>query len=237
MIEKLGPQWGPALGLRDIFVKDDANGAADLYLLYGVYVTDDDCIVTRVGLVAGFLDQGPAAQIETIYDTEPCLPIVGPVDRAGGRLAFRDNYIVVTMGTPEDDEDPRTIVDPRTTMAQRWDSPFGKVIQIDPVNRTVTYLTAGHRHPQGLYVTADGRVWITEHGPRGGDELDLIRPGANYGWPAVTYGTDYSGYTWSPSTQPGRHEGFERPVYSWVPSVGISQLVELESSEFGRWQV
>jgi glucose/arabinose dehydrogenase len=236
MEQKLGPRWGPALGVRDIFVKESPNGAADLYLLYGVYVSEGDCIITRVGLVAEFLHQGPAASIETIYDTAPCLPISGPVDRAGGRLAFRDGVILVTMGTPEDDKDPRDLGDPRTTLAQQWDSPFGKVLQVDPAGGAVTHLTAGHRNPQGLFVSADGRVWITDHGPRGGDELNLHREGANYGWPAVTYGTAYSAFTWPLSPQQGRHEGYERPIYSWVPSVGISQLVHLESADFGRWQ-
>jgi glucose/arabinose dehydrogenase len=100
----------------------------------------------------------------------------------------------------------------------------------------VTPLTAGLRNPQGLHWSKDGHVWLTDHGPRGGDELNLLRAGANYGWPAVTYGTAYSRFIWPPARQPGRHEGFEPPIHAWVPTVGISQLVQLEGDEWARWQ-
>ena len=56
--------------------------------------------------------------------------------------------------------------------------------------------TMGHRNPQGLYITPEGTVWSTEHGPQGGDELNLLVRGANYGWPLVTYGTDYGSAAW-----------------------------------------
>jgi glucose/arabinose dehydrogenase len=233
---KYGAEWGFSLGMRDIFVDDRPDGTADLYLLYGVYVHAGDCIVTRVGRILGFLGQGPASRIETIYETAPCLPIVKSVDRAGGRLAIRDGQMLVAIGTPQDDRRPQDMGDPGTAWAQQWDKPFGKVIRIDLASRAVSFLTTGHRNPQGLFWSEDGRVWLTEHGPRGGDELNLLRAGANYGWPAVTYGTDYPRFTWPPAQQQGRHADYERPVHAWVPSVGVSQLVQLESADFGRWQ-
>lgn len=233
----LGPEWGWALGVRDIFVHADPAGAApDLYALYGVYVAEADCIVTRVGRIGDFLRQGARVQPERIYETETCLPLVPAVNRVGGRLAIRGGRLLVTIGSPENDKDPRNYPDPGRAVAQRWDSPLGKVTEIDLESGAVTHLAAGFRNPQGLHVANDGRVWLTDHGPRGGDELNLLREGANYGWPVVTYGTLYSGFTWPLAAESGRHEGFERPVYAWVPSVGISQLVQLEGAEYGRWQ-
>jgi hypothetical protein len=232
--KKLG-EWGYALGVRDIFVRVHANAPADLFALYGSYSASGDCIVTRVGRIENFVNQGAGAQVQILYETLPCLPVEGPVDRVGGRLAVRDDQLFVTLGTPVNDQKPQDLGDPTKSLSQDWDSPFGKVIQIDLETKAVTHLTAGHRNPQGLFLAQDGRIWVTEHGPKGGDELNLLRAAANYGWPVVTYGTSYPGFTWPPSMQPGRHEGYERPVYAWVPSIGISQLVGLEDPIYARW--
>ncbi len=92
----------------------------------------------------------------------------------------------------------------------------------------------GHRNSQGLTVDpASGRVWQHEHGPRGGDELNLLRPGANYGWPAITYGMDYSGAYVSPFTE---LPGMEQPVEHWVPSIAPSGLTVYRGAAFPQWQ-
>ena len=80
----------------------------------------------------------------------------------------------------------------------------------------------GHRNPQGLIVDAPTQtIWMTEHGPKGGDELNKITAGRNYGWPAITYGVDYSGAIISPFTEA---PGMEQPVTYWVPSIATSGL-------------
>ena len=93
----------------------------------------------------------------------------------------------------------------------------------------------GHRNPSGL-VVVDGRIWKTEHGPQGGDELNIIRPGLNYGWPKVTLGTQYGKEEWIFSEEfndgkkipVGRHFGYAEPVYAWVPSIGVSTLARIK---------
>ena len=113
---------------------------------------------------------------------------------------------------------------------------YGKVMRIRLDSGQAELYTLGHRNPQGLYVAPDRNVWVLEHGPRGGDELNLLRPGANYGWPAVTYGTDYRMHEWPLSSTPGRHEGYEKPAYAFVPSIAVSQLAGIRGPLFDRWR-
>ena len=91
----------------------------------------------------------------------------------------------------------------------------------------------GHRNPQGMTIHPEtGEVWASEHGPMGGDEVNIIQAGANYGWPLVSYGRAYSGEIIS--EQPWR-EGMEPPRYFWVPSIGISGMLFYTGNRFPEW--
>jgi glucose/arabinose dehydrogenase len=95
--------------------------------------------------------------------------------------------------------------------------------------------TLGHRSPQGLAVHPEtGEIWENEHGPLGGDEINVLRPGANYGWPLVSYGIDYTG---EQITETGQTEleGFESPLVYWVPSIAISGMSFYEGDAFSAW--
>jgi cytochrome c2 len=93
----------------------------------------------------------------------------------------------------------------------------------------------GHRNPQGLFADGPGAIWLTEHGPQGGDELNLIERGANYGWPLATYGTQYGAHFWPGDAVPGSHGGYAEPFYSWVPSIGVSSLLVVHGPQFKLW--
>ena len=94
--------------------------------------------------------------------------------------------------------------------------------------------TWGHRNPQGMAMNpATGRIWVAEHGPRGGDELNLLKAGANYGWPRATHGIDYSGSTISPNKS---LPGMEDPVRVWVPSISPSGLAFYTGDRFPGWK-
>ena len=91
----------------------------------------------------------------------------------------------------------------------------------------------GHRNPQGLVIDAVSNiVWAHEHGPRGGDEVNIIRPGANYGWPVITYGREYSGGYIAPGEKPG----LEQPVIYWTPSIAPSGLTLYDGNAFPGWK-
>jgi glucose/arabinose dehydrogenase len=93
--------------------------------------------------------------------------------------------------------------------------------------------SSGHRTPYGLAFAPDGRLWEIEHGPRGGDELNLIERGKNYGWPLVSYGVNYNGVAVpSPNTRPD----LARPVIYWVPVIAPGNLTFYDGKMFPQWQ-
>ena len=130
--------------------------------------------------------------------------------------------------------------------AQDLDNHFGKILRINddgstpmdnPFVNTPGALpeiwSYGHRNLQGLAIRGDGTVFEHEHGPKGGDELNIIEPGKNYGWPAITYGIDYSGAIISPFTE---QPGMEQPIKYWVPSIALSGMALYEADMFPSWK-
>jgi glucose/arabinose dehydrogenase len=94
--------------------------------------------------------------------------------------------------------------------------------------------TYGNRNIQGMALhPVTGALWATEHGPRGGDELNLILPGRNYGWPVITYGINYNG---TPITDIQQQDGMEQPAHYWVPSIATSGTTIYSGARFPRWQ-
>lgn len=92
----------------------------------------------------------------------------------------------------------------------------------------------GHRNPQGMIVHPEsGKIWINEHGPRGGDEINIVEPGKNYGWPKITYGVNYSGTTITENTS---LPGLEQPFYYWVPSIAPSGMAFSTSGVYKKWK-
>lgn len=161
-----------------------------------------------------------------VFITTPCLgfgpqknkPFAG--HQAGGRIVELDNGIViVTVGDFKNDGDKRTL-----TTANPANS-YGKTHLIDlKTGKIQKNFTTGHRNPQGLTRRQNGEIWSTEHGPTGGDEVNIIKPGGNYGWPKVTLGKDCNGCSWQ---KEGRHGGYEKPQWAFLPSIGISNLIEI----------
>jgi aldose sugar dehydrogenase len=99
----------------------------------------------------------------------------------------------------------------------------------------VERISQGHRNQQGVVLIGND-LYVSEHGPRGGDELNLISKGKDYGWPAVTYGEPYSSGDYVRPRTTGSHEGFTKPLYNWVPSVAPTELIQLPSGNtWGGW--
>jgi glucose/arabinose dehydrogenase len=110
------------------------------------------------------------------------------------------------------------------------DNPF--VAQADAIKSIYCY---GNRNPQGLTLNKDtGEVWELEHGPRGGDELNIIRAGKNYGWPIITYGMNYNGTPWGDAIT--AKEGMEQPINYWTPSLAVSSLAFYRGDKFPQWK-
>ena len=109
------------------------------------------------------------------------------------------------------------------------DNPF-----IDNNNNLKAIFSYGHRNPQGMITHPEsGKIWVHEHGPRGGDEINIIEAGKNYGWPIITYGINYSG---TPITDITQKEGLEQPFYYWLPSIAPSGMAFSTSDIYPNWK-
>lgn len=160
----------------------------------------------------------------------------------GGRIIFDDDgNLFVSIGERSDQE-PRVL-------AQDLSTSFGKIIRITTDGEAVSgnpfenepnalpeIYSYGHRNPQGLdFHPETGDLWSNEFGPRGGDELNLIKPGLNYGWPVITYGIEYSGREiGNPPIQ--QKEGMEQPNYYWDPVLSPSGMTFYTASNIPEWK-
>lgn len=167
----------------------------------------------------------PTGTWQTLMVAEPCLPADAEFTghQAGGRLLVESpDQLLVTIGDHAYDGVERAEAYP-----QRDDVSYGKLVRIDIDSRTTEVVAKGFRNSQGLIRDDEGRIWATDHGPKGGDELNIVREGGNYGWPVVSYGTDYDAYAWPLADAQGRHVGYERPVYVWTPAIAVSNLIQI----------
>jgi cytochrome c2 len=203
------------------------------------------CFIVRVSMAesdrAAFMDGSAKLAWKTLFDAKPCLPIEGPLrdltapfegNESGGRLVLRDpDTLLFSVGSQGFDGVSSVNMysqDPRIS--------WGTVVLIHVDEATSETFSIGHRNEQGLYIDPKGDIWETEHGPQGGDELNRLEQGANYGWPLVTYGTDYYSLIWPLSKTQGRHDGYREPVFSWVPSIGVSNLIGIERDLLPIWK-
>jgi glucose/arabinose dehydrogenase len=158
----------------------------------------------------------------------------------GGRILFdKSGNLIVSTG---ERSDPQT-----RPQAQQLNSALGKVIRITKDGKPATgnpfsantnarpeLYSYGHRNVQGLaFNPATGDLWENEFGPRGGDELNLIKPGRNYGWPTITYGIEYSGEKVGDGIT--QKQGMEQPVYYWDPVVSPSGMTFYSSNSISEW--
>ena len=163
----------------------------------------------------------------------------------GSRLAFdRNGFLFVTLGDRQAPSSGNLEAHP----AQDLSNHFGTIVRLHDDGRVPTdnpfvnregalpeIWSYGHRNVQGFAIHPEsGDVWATEHGPQGGDELNLIQPGKNYGWPVVGYGVNYrSGAAIHSGTM---KEGMESPVHIWVPSIATSGLLLYTGDKFPGWR-
>jgi len=222
-------------GLLDVAL--DRNFATNhrIFFCY-VRVVDADTSALSVDSAALNEDAGTIANVTNIFHTAPFTNRA--VSQMGSRIAIdpKDGNLFVSVGD-------RSTGDPLPLQAQDKDLYLGKVIHITPDGKPAPgnpalglpeFWSMGHRTPQGLAFAPDGRLWETEHGPRGGDELNLIEKGKNYGWPVIVHGINY------PGTKIGdaivEKPGLEQPRYYWDPIIAPSALVFYEGNLFPQWK-
>ena len=173
---------------------------------------------------------------ETLFEVPDSLKVSGG-NRWGCRLLFdKEGYLYFSIGD----------------MARAMDSQdlaslpvkYSVFIRMDQFPRTILLLNEKERCLPSLLLgigmfrvlalhPVTGQIWATEHGPMGGDELNILKKGANYGWPLITYGVDYSGDIVSKET---RKVGMEQPIVQWTPSIAVCPAEFITSNLFSRWK-
>lgn len=226
-----------SVGAEGLAVRRAAEGW-ELFVSHTRAHPGESCItlaVSRIRLAEEGGRLAAAGPWRRIFETAPCLPAPGSFPfQSAGMLAFaRDGRLLLAVGDHGYDDVNRSSV---LAKVGRDDNDYGKLIAIAPDSGAASRLARGFRNASGLAVDDRGRIWQVEHGPMGGDELNLLEPGGSYGWPGVTYGVQYGSQTWPISPAQGRHPGHRRPVYAWVPSIAVSGLIQLRGDAFPAWR-
>jgi glucose/arabinose dehydrogenase len=233
----------PETGLLDVAV--DSNFAAN-HRIFFTFFGYHDRTMGSTNVARARLDGDTLTDVKVIFRSTPLSPNGPDLSagaKSGGRIAIdRDGNLFVVIG--DRDDAGATPWD----VAQKLDTDLGKTIRITPDGDPAPgnpYLSTpgalpeiwaiGQRSQEGLaFDPATGLLWETEHGPRGGDELNLIQKGKNYGWPVITHGIDYSGVPVGAGIT--AKEGMEQPVYYWDPIIAPSGLAFYQGSLFPGWK-
>lgn len=217
-------------GLLDLVLDPDFTSNRRIYFSFNEPGADG----SGTAVARAILGEQSLQQVEVIFRQQPK---VKSGHHLGGRLVFgRDGQLFVTLGDRGGFRDS----------AQTLDTHIGKIIRIRPdgsVPADNPYVNTpgaldvvwsyGHRNIQGAALHPQtGLLWTHEHGPRGGDEINIARPGLNYGWPVITYGVEYTGGRIGP---PGK-EGMEQPLHYWVPSIAPSGMAFYTGALIPAWQ-
>jgi len=224
--------YGSQSGFGEVALHPDYADNGWIYFSYSEDVDGRNSTLTvfRAKLALSG-DSGRLTDLETLWRQSP--PSGG--GQYGMRIAFGGGYMWISVGD-------RMREDP----AQDLQQTIGKIVRLnydgsvpadnpfaDQGGVAAEVWTLGHRNQYGLAFDAQGRLWSNEMGPRGGDELNLIERGRNYGWPEVSNGTEYSG---APIPDHDTRPEFRAPVVYWVPSISPSSLIFYEGDEFPEWK-
>src|ERR1700678_2531450 len=254
ILDKQGVLSEPLPGLVGLST-DKETGLLDVALdphfetnhrIFFTFFGYSDKVVASTDVARARLDGSSLSDVKVIFRSTPALPNGADLSagtKTGGRIAIApDGNLFVVIG--DRDSAGATPWD----VAQKLDTDLGKVIHITPEGKPAPgnpflktpgalpeIWSIGHRSEEGLaFDPATGRLWEDEHGPRGGDELNLIEKGKNYGWPVITHGIDYSGVPVGAGIT--AKDGMEQPVYYWDPIIAPSGLAFYRGRLFPEWK-
>ena len=201
---------------------------------------------SRIVVGRATLDMAAAAlkEVKVIFRSRPAVSVNLYPTKQGSRIAVdREGNLFVTIG----DRDSTKLQPPAWNVAQDLSTHLGKIVRITPDGEAAPgnpftakpdalpeIWATGVRSQEGLAFDDKGRLWEVEDGPRGGDELNIITKGSNYGWPVVTHGVDYPG--WVVNMGATHHSGMEDPRYYWDPTIAPSGLTFYHGKLFAAWQ-
>jgi glucose/arabinose dehydrogenase len=219
-------------GMLDIRVHPNYSANGWIYFAYCILKRDSTStlVVDRAKL-----DRNCLRDIQRLFEVKPYFKSSG---HFGCRMQLRDGYLFLSMGERFVARDS----------AQNLSNHFGKIIRLhddgrvptdNPYVKTKSSLpeiwSYGHRNPQGMsFHPITGDLWISEHGPQGGDEINIVKPGHNYGWPIITYGEEYGGGKIGAGIT--HKDGMEQPVYYYVPSIAPGGMMIYSGKAFPKWK-
>ena len=224
-------------GLMDVAIDPDYKKSGWVYLSYSHVQGDQEKGPSMTRIVRGKIKGGAWSEQQVLFEAKPG-------DYRGGGVHFGCRIVFDKAGVMYFSIGERG----NGVNAQDVTKPNGKVHRINRdgsipadnpfVSRKDAYpsiYSFGNRNPQGLAIHPEtDQVWATEHGPQGGDELNWIRPGINYGWPVITYGKEYSGKPVGQGIT--EKEGMEQPVHQWTPSPALCGLDFVRGDLFPKWK-
>lgn len=217
-------------GLLDVIVHPDFSRNGQIYFAYTEHTDSGNAtVVERARLDANRLVD--RVRLLAVH------PYIDNVNQFGARLVLDHGHLYIAIGDRELPDlaqdlttDAGKIVRLRDDGSVPPDNPFVGVAGARP-----EIWSLGHRNPHGLAIDPrTGALWEHEHGPRGGDEINIIRAGHNYGWPVITYGIEYSGEPVGQGLT--HHEGMEQPVYFYVPSIAPTGISFYTGADFPKWR-
>lgn len=222
-------------GLFDIKIDPAYPTNSTVYLSYAKAVTSDSGLVKTTAVVKARLEGTMLKDVKEIFEAKPYQKTEY---HYGGRLEFgKDGYLYVTVGdrgkhfvtSQSLDNDGGKVHRIKTDGSIPADNPFVKV-----KGASASVYSIGHRNPQGMAMhPLTGDIWSNEHGPRGGDEVNIVKPGKNYGWPVITWGLNYDGTVLSKLTS---KPGMEQPILYWVPSIAPSGMSFVKGKKYKGWE-
>lgn len=220
-------------GLMDIVFHPDFKENNWLYFSYASEDAGEkggNTTISRARLINNNL-----VDLEVLYKASPN---TRKGQHFGGRLAFdNENYLYFSVGDRGNrDVYPQDITLDGGKIYRLNDD--GSIPSDNPFfnnpNAKKAIYSYGHRNPQGMFKhPITGKIWTNEHGPRGGDEINIIKKGKNYGWPKITYGINYSGTT---ITKNKSLPDMEQPLYYWLPSIAPSSFEYISSDIYPNWK-
>jgi aldose sugar dehydrogenase len=217
-------------GLLDVALDPEFDSNRLIYLSYAA--EGDGGNSTRVARAT--LGEGRLDDLEVIFTAEP---LVRSSKHFGSRLAFdAEGHLFITVGERGQGERAQDLGDHNGTVIRLH--PDGSVPADNPFVGTAgarpEIFSYGHRNAQGLAIHPEtGIPWLHEHGARGGDEVNVVHPAVNYGWPVITYGIDYSG---APIGEGTHKEDMAQPIHYWVPSIAPSGMAFYDGDAFPEWR-
>ena len=209
--------------INDIAILSENAASAKLLISYPRLGKSLACVEIAIDELAYDRKKQRVKFVSNWFVSKPCVPI-SAVQHTAGRFAVIDkNSVYVSIGDLGFSD-----IDMRN---KRGD--LGSIFKLSA--KSAVRISQGHRNPQGIVLFDKKTLMAAEHGPRGGDELNVITEGSDYGWPFVTYGEPYGSGDYVRPAKTGSHEGYIEPIKYWVPSIAPTELVQLPVDGWGDW--